>query len=91
MSQKQPTKQQLMKVAAAGAFGLAAFHLQNAILTTLVAKGILTTKEAALTISGAIHELDNLHPTPSDSDLGSMARHVLTTLSQGWDAQARGN
>jgi hypothetical protein len=82
---------ELHKVIAAGAFGLAAFHLQNALLTTLVAKGHLTMKEAALTVKGAIVELDSHHPEPIVSDLGSLARGVLTTLEQGWASQAKGN
>jgi hypothetical protein len=79
------------KVIAAGAFGLAAFHMQNALLTTLVAKGHLTMKEAALTVKGAIVELESHHPDPSVSDLGTLARSILTTLEQGWASQARGN
>jgi hypothetical protein len=82
---------ELHKIIAAGAFGLAAFHLQNALLTTLVAKGHLTMKEAALTVKGAIIELDSHHLEPIASDLGSLARGILTTLEQGWASQARGN
>jgi hypothetical protein len=83
---------ELHKIIAAGAFGLAAFHLQNALLTTLVAKGhLITMKEAALTVKGAIIELDSHHLEPIASDLGSLARGILTTLEQGWASQARGN
>jgi hypothetical protein len=82
---------ELHKIIAAGVFGLAAFHLQNALLTALVAKGHLTMKEAALTVKGAIIELDSHHLEPLASDLGSLARGILTTLEQGWASQARGN
>jgi hypothetical protein len=82
---------ELHKIIAAGAFGLAAFHLQNALLTTLVAKGHLTMKEATLIVKGAIIELDSHHQEPLGSDLGSLARSILTTLEQGWASQARGN
>lgn len=82
---------ELHKIIAAGAFGLAAFHLQNALLTSLVAKGHLTMKEAALTVTGAIIELDAHHQGQLASDLGSLARSILTTLEQVWVSQARGN
>jgi hypothetical protein len=84
-------EKQIDQVIAAGAYGLAAFYLQNAMLTILVAKGHLTMKEGALTIEGAINELDQNHANPSPGDLGSLAKAALTTLSQGWASQARGN
>jgi hypothetical protein len=75
----------------ASAYGLASFHLQNAILTTLVAKGHLTMKEAALTIRGAHHELEEMKPTPMARELKALALQALKTLSEGWDNQAKGN
>jgi hypothetical protein len=80
---------ELHKIIAAAAFGLATFPLQNALLTTLVAKGHLTMKEAALTVTGAIIELDSHHQGRFASDLGSLARSILTTLEQVWVSQAR--
>jgi hypothetical protein len=74
----------------AGAFGLAAFHFQNAILTTLVAKGHLTMKEAALTAKGALIEFDKHHPS-SETELVPLARLALQNLFEAWQSQARGH
>jgi hypothetical protein len=73
-------------------FGLAAFELQNALLTTFVSKGVLTMKEAALTCQGALVELQKRRPTNQEGEqVQAVAVAALTTLSQGWGAQARGN
>ena len=77
------------KIVAAGAFGLAAFHLQNAILSALVAKGALSPSEVALIIQGARMELDR--PDLGPTDLGSIAKDILTRLEQGWASQAKGH
>jgi hypothetical protein len=75
----------------AAAYGLAAFHLQNALLTTLVAKGHLTRKEAALTARGALHEFEKMRPSPEGWELFERAKHILTIHAQGWETQAKGN
>ena len=71
----------------ASAFGLAAFYLQNSILTALVAKGFLTVNEAALTVSGAAQLLDEMHPTSRSR----LAKEALTSLADSWQRQAKGN
>ena len=73
------------------AYGLASFHLQNAILTTLVAKGHLTMKDAALTIRGAHHELNEMKVTATAQELKTLALQALTILSQRWDRQSKGH
>jgi len=75
----------------ASAYGLASYHLQNAILTTLVAKGVLTMKEAAITFQGAHHELEEMKPTPLGRQLHTLALQVLDMSSKGWTRQAKGN
>jgi hypothetical protein len=82
--------EQQVDEAVASSYGLASFHLQNAILTTLVAKGHLTMKEAALTIRGAHYELKKMKPAPMGRELHALALQALTILSEGWDKQARG-
>lgn len=71
----------------ASAFGLAAFYLQNSILTALVAKGHLTMNEAALTVSGAAQLLDEMGPT----SLSRLAKEALTSLADSWQRQAKGD
>ena len=66
----------------ASAYGLASFHLQNAILTTLVAKGHLTMKEAALTAKGAFLELNEKKATPLGRELKSLAAQSLKVLAK---------
>jgi hypothetical protein len=75
----------------ASAMGLAAFHFQNAILTTLFAKGYLTMKEAALVVTGAMKSLEELKPTPNGRELVALAKLALTNLEKGWKSQARGH
>jgi hypothetical protein len=75
----------------ASAMGLAAFHFQNAILTTLFAKGYLTMKEAALVVTGAVKSLEELKPTPNGRELVALAKQALTNLEKGWKSQARGH
>jgi hypothetical protein len=67
------------------------FHLQNSILTMLVGKGHLTMKEAALAVSGALYELEQMKPTPLARELKVLAVQSLTILSRGWEKQAKGN
>ena len=76
---------------AASAMGLAAFHFQNAILTTLFAKGYLTVKEATLVVTGAVKSLDELRPTPDGREVVALAKKALTNLEEGWKSQARGH
>ena len=76
---------------AAEVSGLAALHLQNAMLTTLVMKGHITMKEAALTISGAIDSLKKLNPTPEARELVLLAGQMLKNMEGVWKAQARGH
>jgi hypothetical protein len=75
----------------AGAYGLAAFYLQNALLTTLVVKGHLTMNDAALTARGALHELEQVKPPPLGRELVALARQALKVHAQGWETQAKGN
>ena len=71
----------------ANAYGLAALHLQNAILTMLVSKGALTPKECAKICNGALHVRENKHPSPWHE----LTRQILTTLARGWDTQPKDN
>jgi hypothetical protein len=75
----------------ASAMGLAAFHFQNAMLTTLFAKGYLTMKEAALVVTGAVKALEALKPTPDGRELVALAKQALMNLETGWKSQARGH
>jgi hypothetical protein len=75
----------------ASAFGLASYHLQNALLTALVAKGALTMKEAALTFQAAHHELEKMKPTPMARQLKTLALQALAKSCEGWTKQAKGN
>jgi hypothetical protein len=75
----------------AAAFGLAAYQLQNAMLTFLVSKGQITVREAALIVAGAVHQIDELRPTPLGRELVELARQSLKTLRDRWKKQAEGN
>ena len=81
----------LANVIANGAFGLAAYHLQNSMLTILVRTGHLTMQQASLVFEGAIHEVDAQYPEPSPGDLSSYARAILARSHEGWKSQARGH
>jgi hypothetical protein len=72
-------------------FGLAAFHLQNSMLTALVAKGHVTMREAAAIASGAVHSLAELRPTPDGREIVRLAKQALMKLADGWQRQAKGN
>lgn len=75
----------------ANAYGLAAYHLQNAVLTQLVVRGILTMREAAVTFSGAIDEMGALRPTPDAIDSVALAKVILQKSATAWDIQAKGH
>lgn len=75
----------------ADGFGIAALHLQNSILTALVAKGYLTMKDCALTVHAAHHELNRMNPTSLGHHMHASALQSLSTLAQRWDTQAKGN
>jgi hypothetical protein len=76
---------------AAEASGLAALHLQNAMLTTLVMKGHLTMTEAASTFSGAVDSLKKVNTTPEARELVLLAGQMLKNSERGWKVQARGH
>jgi hypothetical protein len=75
----------------ANGFGLAAMHLQNALLTALVAKGFLTMKEGAVIYECALQECEQKRPAEFGRDIHESARQVLTNLARGWETRARGN
>jgi hypothetical protein len=75
----------------ASAMGLAAYHFQNAILTTLFMKKYLTVNEAALVVTGAVKSLEALKPTPDGREMVALAKLALTNLEKGWKSQARGH
>jgi hypothetical protein len=83
-------KTEIDEVVASG-LGLATFHLQNSMLTMLVAKGHITMKEAVITISGAVDSLEKLRPTPQARELAALAKQSLKNLEDGWKVQARGH
>ncbi len=73
------------------AFGLASYHLQNALLTILMARGYLTMKEVALTFSGAIDALEKLRVEPEAEETVALAKLILQNSGKSWSIQARGN
>lgn len=75
----------------AAASGLAALHLQNAMLTTLVVKGSLTMAEAASTFSGAVASMKELKPAPEAQELVLLAGQMLKNMEGIWRLQARGH
>jgi hypothetical protein len=75
----------------ANGYGVAAMHLQTAIMTTLVAKGFLTMKDCALICKGALQEMEGKRPVPQGQQMHELARMILTTLARNWDVQAKGN
>lgn len=75
----------------ANGFGLAAMHLHNAMLTALVAKGILTMKDGAVVYACALQECEQRRPAELARDIHESARLVLTNLARGWETQAKGN
>jgi hypothetical protein len=72
-----PKKKSLIDEVVAGAYGLAAFHFQNALLTALVAKGLFTMKEAVLAPRGAAIELQNQRKQYGDNQLAAIAQQAL--------------
>jgi hypothetical protein len=75
----------------AGAFGVAAIHLQTSTLTFLVAKGYVSMKEAASIISAAAQELDQKIGTSLLPEMAALGTRVLTDLARRWERQAKGN
>ncbi len=90
---KQPRRNPLehLKDDIANGFGLAAMHLQNSLLTALVAKGLLTMKDGAVIYACALQECEQKRPTELAFDIHESARQVLTKLARGWETQAKGN
>ena len=84
------SKEEINEVTAA-AFGLAAYQLQNAMLTFLGAKGQITMREAALIVRGAVEQIDELRPTPDGHELVALARQTLVTVANRWKRQAEGS
>ena len=66
-------------------------YLQNALLTALAVKGVLTMKDCAAVSAGALDELRKMRPTHQGKEMHAAALQTLTTLAQGWETQAKGN
>jgi hypothetical protein len=75
----------------ANGYGLAALYLQNALLTALVVKGVLTMKDSAAICNGALVELQQMRPTQMGKGMSDSAQQILSILSRGWEKQAKGN
>ena len=75
----------------AGAFGIASFHLTQAILAGLVEKGVFSMAEVARIVGAAAAEADAAVPTSPVPEMQALAQRGLAAAARKWERQARGN
>ena len=75
----------------ANGFGLAALHVQNALLSALVAKGFLNMKDSVVIYACALQECEQNRPTELARDIHESALQILTNLAHGWETKTKGN